>query len=248
MEKKQHKEPFWRSVRESFSCRPLWILIAVSFLLSLGTSAVATLGQYVNYYYVNNGDLTMGTIIGGWKTTATVVVGLLSLPLLVKLAERFDKRRVTLAVLFLTVFGHALNYFCMTPQYPYLQIVSGVFEAYAMGAFWMFLPSMKADVADYDEYCTQRRREGSINAFYSWFLKVAGTLALGAGGVVLQMTGFNSALAAQPPEVLERMFHIYLILPLPLWIVAIFIFWRYPLGRARAAQIREALEARRGVM
>lgn len=246
--KKQPREPFWRSIKESFSCGPLWILIGTSFLLSLGTSSVLTLGQYVNYYYVNHGDLTMGTVIGGWKTTTTVVVGLASLPLLVKLGERLDKRRITLIVLGLTIFGHALNYFCMTPRYPYLQIVSGVFEAYAMGAFWMFLPSMKADVADYDEFHTQRRREGSINAFYSWFLKVAGTLALGAGGLVLQFTGFDAKAASQPPEVLDRMFHLYLLLPIPLWILAIIIFWRYPLGRARAEQIREALEARRGTM
>lgn len=46
--KYQPKESLLKSIRETFSCRPLWILISVSFFLSLGTSSVANLGQYVN--------------------------------------------------------------------------------------------------------------------------------------------------------------------------------------------------------
>lgn len=112
----------------------------------------------------------------------------------------------------------------------------------------MFLPSMKADVVDYDELRTARRREGAINAFYSWFVKVASTLALGVGGVVLQWTGFDAALPAQSSEVLHRMFLFYLVLPLFIWAVAVALLWRYPIDRAEAAQIRATLENRRGAI
>ena len=242
----ESKEPFWNSIKDSLSCKPLWLLIGASFFLSMGNQSIYSLGQYVNFYYVNHGDLTKGAIITGWKSTVAVVVGLSLLPFFVKLGERFDKRRVVIAVLTVATVGHALNYICMTPQYPYLQIVSGVFESCSLGAFWMFLPSMKADVADYDEYNSMRRREGSINAFYSWFTKVSGTLALGLGGIVLQATGFDVKLEHQTPEVLDRMFWTYLSIPLVFWLVSIAFLYAYPLGRTRSLEIRDRLEERRG--
>ncbi len=244
---KQPKERFWKSIGESLRCKPLWVLIGVSFFLSLGTHAVKSLGLYVNIYYVNYGDLTKATVINGWRETVSIFVGLATLPILIKTAEIFDKRLLTITVLGIATAGHALNYVCMTPDHPYLVILPGVFESCALSAFWMFLPSMKADVADYDELYTERRREGSINAFYSWFVKVAGTLALGLGGLVLQFSGFDVEVGPHQPDVVQnRMFFIYLLIPLFTWGVAIALLWHYPLGRARAEEIRATLEARRG--
>ncbi|MDR1281937.1 MAG: MFS transporter [Opitutaceae bacterium] len=244
--RKQPRDPFWQSLRESFRNVPLWLLIGTSFFLTLGTASVTSLGQYMNFYYVNHGDLDKAAVIGGVKMTTTVIVGIACLPLLTKLGERFDKRSVVTGMLACSMFGHLLNYVCLTPDYPYLQIVPAVFESCGLGAIWMFLPSMKGDVADYDEMSSLRRREGSINAFYSWFVKVAATISLGIGGLVLQVSGFDAKLAGQPPEVLGRMFAMYLVLPVVIWCLALALVRFYPLTRARAEQIRDELEARRG--
>ncbi len=242
----QKKEPFWQSIRESATCRPLWILIGISFFLVIGSTSVSSLGQYANFYYVNHGDLAKAAIIGGWKSTVLVIFGIASIPVLTWLSERFDKRSMIIAMILCSMGGHLLNYFLMTPKYPYLQIIPGIFEALAIAAIWMFLPSMKGDVADYDELHTTRRREGSINAFYSWFIKAALTFSFGLGGLALQLSGFDSKLPEQPPEVLSRIFHLYLILPIGIWSLALVAIWRYPITRAAAARTREELEARRG--
>ena len=246
MTKTQAREPFWQSIRESLSCKPLWVLIAASFFLILGSTLVASLGGYVNIYYVNGGDLTQSSVINGWKGTISVGLGILMLPLLVKLAEYFDKNRVAVSVLTFGVVAHASGYFFITPDNPYLQIISSVAEGLMLSSFYMFLPSMKADVADYDEHVTKRRREGSINSFYSWFTKVAGTLAVGGGGVVLSLTGFDVSASGQPHGVLMKMFHWYLIIPICFWSISIVCLLFYPLNRQRSAKIREDLEARRG--
>ncbi len=52
---KQKKNPFWKSVGESFRCKPLWGLIAIDFFLLLGNNSVIALAQYVNFYYVFGG-------------------------------------------------------------------------------------------------------------------------------------------------------------------------------------------------
>jgi glycoside/pentoside/hexuronide:cation symporter, GPH family len=242
----QPRDPFWQSVRESLRCKPLWVLIGISFFLVIGSSSVSSLGQYANFYYVNHGDLAKAAIIGGWKSTAMVICGLASIPVLTWLSERFDKRSMVISMILLSMGGHLLNYVLMTPLHPYWQIIPGVFESSAIAAIWMFLPSMKADVADYDELHTSRRREGSINAFYSWFIKAALTFSFGLGGVMLQLSGFDAKLPAQPPEVLTRIFHLYLIIPIIIWSLALAVIWFYPLTRTRSVSIRTELEERRG--
>ena len=245
---KQERDPFWRSIRESATCRPLWSLILISFFLVLGSSAVGGLGQYLNFYYVFDGDLGKAAVVGGLKGTVIVVAGIASIPLFTWLGEKFDKRSMVMTMLGCSMFGHVLNYFLMTPEHPYWQLIPGVFESSAIAAVWLFIPSMKADVADWDERRTTRRREGSINSFFSWFIKASLTASVGIGGYVLETSGFKASLDHQPHDVLMRMFHLYLGLPLLIWSVAMIAAWFYPLNRKRSAEIRTELEARRGAL
>lgn len=243
---RQTRDPFWASLKESFRNKPLWLLIGSSFFILLGTISVSSLGQYLNIYLVNEGDIAMASIVTGWKSTVLVATGIACIPLWTWLAEKFDKRSIVIAMVALSLFGHFSYLLCLRPDMPYLQLIPAVFEVGAVSAIWIFLPSMKADVADYDEARTNRRREGALNAFFSWFIKVASTLALGLGGGVLQITGFDARIQAQQPEVLQRMLLIFVILPLLLWPITLMFLWWYPLTRTRMAEIRRQLEVRRG--
>lgn len=240
------KESFWQSLRESIRCRPLWALIGVSFFLVLGSTSVSALGQYLNIYYVFHGDLAAASIVSGWKISVLVVSGISLIPVWVWLGERYDKRNVVVGMLVFSMGGHLLNILCIRPELPYLQIIPAVFESAAISAIWLFLPSMKADIADHDELTTRRRREGSINSFYSWFVKAALTCATGLGGVLLELSGFTAKAPQQPQEVLGRMFAIFLILPVCIWTAAAVIGWLYPLTRTRMMEVRGELEKRRG--
>ena len=245
--KHQARDPFWQSIRESLRCRPLWMLIGVSFFLVVGSFSVNSLGQYVNIYYVCHGDIAVASIITGWKGTALVVTGILCIPLYTWLGERYDKKNVVGFMVLGSMLGHALNYFLMTPAMPYLQIIPGIFESSAISAIWLFLPSMKADIADYDEVQTRSRREGALNAFYSWFIKAALACSMGLGGLVLFISGFDVKLAhEQPAAVLHTMLLLYVILPLLIWFCGLIFVWLYPLDRLQMCKIRVDLEARRG--
>ncbi len=136
----------------------------------------------------------------------------------------------------------------MRPDMPYLQLIPGVFESSAISAVWLFIPSMKADTADVDELRTGRRREGSINSFFSWFVKASMTCSAGVSGFVLDLSGFTSKTTHQLPGVLHQMLWMYLLLPIGIWAIAIVIAGYYPLSRSRMAEIRGELEARRGLI
>lgn len=243
---RQPREPLWQSLKESARCKPLWCLIGLSFFMVLGSASVGTLTQYVNIYYVFDGDLAAASIVGGWKGTVLVITGILLIPAWTWMSEQFDKKTVLIAMILFTMVGHLSNYFCMRPDLPYLQIIPGVFESATISAVWLFIPSMKADTADYDELHTGRRREGSINSFFSWFIKASMTCAVGVGGLVLEACGFTAKIAHQPHDVLQRMFWTYLLLPVGISLIAVAIACTYPLGRRRMGEIRAELEARRG--
>lgn len=245
---RQTSDPFFQSLKETLRCGPLWALIFVSFFLVMGSTSVSGLGQYVNIYYVCGGDMLKAGIIGGIKGNILAISGICVLPLYTWLGARYDKSTVVIAMLATSIFGHLLNYWLMSPEYPYLQVVSAFFESSAITAIWMFVPSMKADVADHDELHTHRRREGAINAFYSWFIKASLTASLGLSGFVLNSTGFTPNLGHQPDHVTRQMLHAYLVIPVVLWGVAIAAIWFYPLSRRRCAEIRATLEARRGAI
>jgi glycoside/pentoside/hexuronide:cation symporter, GPH family len=242
----QPRDPFWQSVRESFKNGPLWQLIGVSAFLVLGSSSVGSLGQYVNIYYVSGGDIAAASIITGWKSTIIVTVGVLCIPFWTWLGEKFDKKTVVATMLLGTMFGHLLNLICLRPDMPYLQLIPAIFESSAISAVWLFIPSMKGDIADYDELGTKRRREGALNAFFSWFFKVSMTCAMGLSGVLLQFSGFNIKVGAQPPLVLHSMVVSYIFVPLLIWSLALIFIWLYPLSRQKMAEIRSELETRRG--
>lgn len=242
------REPLFKSIRESAGCKPRWNLIAISFFSVVGSSVGGGLGQYLNIYLVFDGDIAAASVVAGRKGTVIVVLGIASIPPWTRLGERFDKKSVVFAMLTCTMLGHVLNYFFMRPDMPYLQIVSGAFESAAIAAVWLFLPSMKGDVADYDELETLRRREGSLNAFYSWFIKAAFSTVLGLSGVMLQISGFTAKVSHQPPEVLHRMMLLYILVPLVLWGTALYFVARYPLSRDRMREIRDQLEARRSTI
>jgi len=243
---RQPREPLWQSLKESAGCKPLWQLIGISFLLVLGSGIGGVLAQYLNIYYVNGGNLSGASIIGGWISSATFITGILMLPFWTWMAEKFDKKIVLGMLLAGNLVGQAISFACLQPGRPYLQMIPAMFNSMSISAVWLLLPSMKGDVADYDELHNARRREGSLNAFYSWFLKVGGTLAAGVGGLALQLSGFSAALPTQAPEVLLRMKWLYVSLPILVWSFTLIFIWCYPLNRSAMAEIRSELERRRG--
>lgn len=245
----QKRVPFFRGVRETISIKPFWLLCSFIFLFMFGNGVVSKLGIYLNIYLVNDGELQKSFLIEGWKGTVGAVVGIATIPLWTWICERFDKKWAMFIILISGFIGAGLNYVCFRPGMPYLQLIPVAFNAGVIGAMWLIVPSMQADIVDYDEKKTHRRREGSINSIFSWFLKMAFTLSAGISGFIIDFTGFDVDLGSDQPEnVLTRMLLFFVLIPLSFWGVAAYLIWRYPLNRATMHTIREELEARRGKM
>lgn len=241
---RQAKDPFWASIKTTLQTKPLWTLAGVVFFNLLGLGAISSLGQYINIYFVNKGAIGDASVIEGWKITAMTLASLASIPFWTWFCERTDKKFALWLVLLGTFVGHGLNYFCLRPDMPYLQIVPAVFYSAISSSIWLITPSMRMDVADYDELRTGRRREGSLTSVFSWAIKMAGTLSVGLGGLVLDLTGFVASNGEQSPETLQRMFWTYLLLPAVFWSISLWCLSRFRLDRSAMEAIRRRLDRR----
>jgi glycoside/pentoside/hexuronide:cation symporter, GPH family len=111
------------------------------------------------------------------------------------------------------------------------------------------VPSMQADVADYDELTTGKRREGSFSAVFSWTFKASMALAGGLGGIVLALTGFEIGKGAQQAShVLSNLKLFSIWIPITFLCFCFVAVSRYTLNKERMHEIRNALELRRGVI
>ncbi len=245
--KKQEKITLFKGLKETAAIRPFWFLIGIVVCQVVGMGIAGKLGQYINFYYVSGGDLSMGTMFEGWKATSGFLAGTFAVFFWSWVCERLDKKWALMIILASGFIGSLLNIVCLNPDYPWLQLIPGMFFSGVIGALWMIVPSMQADVVDYDEIRTHKRREGSINSVFSWFMKIGMTAAAGFSGFVLEWTGFDvHAGKIQPPEVIRNMLFWYIALPIIFWGIGIFLLWRWPLTRQSMADIRKQLEDRRG--
>ncbi len=246
---KQGKQDLWEGLKQTLSTRPFLWVIAIVFTKTFGFGLVSSLGFYLNAYYVCKGNIGLATTITGLNATMLFAPNLLAIPLCTWIANRWDKKILLYVTVVTGIVGSLSVYFFVTPANPWLQLIPPLMLGPIGVGLWLVVPSMQADVADYDELLTGKRREGSFSAVFSWTFKASSALTGGLSGVILVLTGFEIVRGAdQAPYVLENLKLFYIWFPVGFLIFCLFAISRYSLTRERMAEIRSQLEQRRGVV
>ena len=147
----------------------------------------------------------------------------------------------------LAIISYATTWWTFTPSNPWLMLLNTVFIGAGYAGLWLMLPSMQADVVDYDELKTGERREGGFSSIYSWILKLSFMVGFLISGPLLEITGFDAELgSAQPDGVYTNMRIGFLIIPVLALGTALFLLKAFPITAKKAKEIRTELEARRG--
>jgi GPH family glycoside/pentoside/hexuronide:cation symporter len=116
-----------------------------------------------------------------------------------------------------------------------------VFSGAANVGFWMLLSALSADVTDLDQLESGERREG-LFAGLSTLLKKGAFAAAAAGvGVGLTIVGYEEN-AAPSPETVFGLRLLFAVPPTILLFAALFVFRRFPLTRAKHAEVVAQLE------
>ncbi len=237
------RETLWQTLR----CRPFRLQLLIKLPYAIGTSMVAALGFYDTVYYVCHGDLAAGAAWNFRMGLAAMVFGLLGIPTFAFLARRLGKRRALTCVFATAIVVFAATWWLYDPNRRLLQILASGLIAFTSSGFFILDGSMRADVLDYDELATGKRREGAFTACDSWISKVAMALGAGASGILLSFTGFDAGLGgAQSGSSLFMIRFLLAAIPILGTLIAIIVVQSFPLTPARMSEIRAALEQRRG--
>ncbi len=243
----QNTTPLWESFKVTVKNRLFVILVSMMLLMTLGMQTVGTLGYYVSKYYVFHGDDKETALVAGYGGTLFIGLGTLSIPLFIWLSKKYGK----ITALHINAFGFLAatlsQWFLITPEHPYWQIISAAAVGPVVTGIWIILPSMQTDVIDADELATGRRREGSFSAIMGWVQKLGFALSVLLAGVILDVSGFDVALGAEQTEgTLTLMRGLFVFFPLVMAGAMIVLIRFYPLNEERCHEIRVELEQRRG--
>ena len=239
---------FFKGIGITFRCSPFAKICAATFLVFNGYQLGISFSLYVMIYYLFGGDNSQAGALLGWFGTVTAAATLVVIPITSWLATRMGKRRTFVLTISISLIGYALKWVGYNPDHPYWLIYAAPFVAFGVGSLFTLMGSMISDVCDYDELETGKRREGVFGAIYWWMVKIGMALAGLLTGIMLNASGFDVALQAQPEKTLFLLRVFDVAVPLVTSVLAIVIMISYQISERRAYEIREELERRRGKM
>ncbi len=236
----------WHNLATSFKCLPFVKLIAVTFLIFNGFMLASAFTLYVIVYYVYGGDWARGGTLLGWFGMLSSICTLGAISLTTWISTKIGKRKTFLITMSLAIIGYALKWVGYNPNQPYLLLIAAPFLAFHLGSLFTIVPSMVADVCDYDELLTSTRREGMFSGIYWWIQKLGQAGASILSGVLLVWTGFNVELGAlQTPHALLYMRLFDIGIPIVTSLIALYIIMTFDISEAKAHEIRLQIERRR---
>ena len=118
--------------------------------------------------------------------------------------------------------------------------------AAGIGIASVVVPSIKADIIDYDELQTGERKEGIYTAAWNFIRKAGAGLAIGASGLLLQWAGYDGEAEVQSQTVRTTILVIAGGLPATGYAIGMILFSRFSLNQAEHAEVLAQLHERRG--
>ena len=234
--KTRESNPLVPGVRRAFRNRPFRIIFFSGMAINIAAGIPSMLMPYFVYYVIQPEHPAI------WLTItlfAYLCSGLLSIPLWVRAAHRFGKLRTYIITGFVYVSG-SLLWILLGVGDTVLMTVLMVYTGASSGGYGFLLSAMSADVIDYDELRTGKRREAQFVAFWSFIRKFA---AIPGGSIpiaILSAIGYIPN-QVQTPEVIFTLRFLFCIFPAAFWVAALIIIYRYPITEAKHLEIRERI-------
>jgi GPH family glycoside/pentoside/hexuronide:cation symporter len=242
------------ATRESFFSAIKCMLTNIHFLRVTSIYAILLLifglfGAFQSYlviYYVCGGNLKEGAMLQGYGGTLGAVIGIACIPVMGWLSRRIQKHHALNVAVAIMLCGTFSAYWLYTPAHPWLSIVDMAIYQFGVASIFTIIPSLHADVVDFDEYKTGRRREGMLGAAASYLMKSAMALGAGVSGFLINWTGFEVAKGGDQGDGTFLALRLTYIIgaSAPLLLVML-ILWRYPLTEEKVNEVQRALLERK---
>jgi len=218
--------------------RAFRLLLAVYLTGSITAAIPGLMMPYYTKYVLqpDNPDLWLALLLLTYFGS-----GFLFLPLWIKAAQRFEKRSVWLFS-FVPGLTASLSLFMLGPGDMVPALIILIFGGSSFGAGLFIAPSMQADVIDYDELYSGRRREAQYGALWSILAKFTVIPSMSVPLAILASVGYIPNVA-QTENVQFAIKAIFGLGPASTSIIAFCIACFYPISRSVHRKIWQGIDA-----
>jgi len=235
--------PLVPGVRRSLRNRPFLVLFVCYAVANIPGAIPGLLMPYFNRYVLNPPPID-GPTADNWLwifLSAYFLSGLLCLPLWLALAKRFGKLNAWLTSFVMGVTGGLMLFFLGEGQnLACLAVIIWAGSSFGAGLF--LPPAIQADVIDYDELHTGKRREAQYLALWGLVPKFIVIPGASLPLALLAWLGYQPNLP-QSPEVTFAIRAVFALTPAGFSIAAFFIAWRFPIDERVHRKILEGIAA-----
>ena len=224
--------PLVPGVRRAWRNKPFRIMFISHTITAIPIVIPATLLPFYTQYVLQASDEWVGYFL-----LAYLFSGLLALPMWLALAAAKGKLTVWLTASFIAVTGGAMLFFMGPGDTRDVLFIN--FYVGLQSSVWLFVGgAMHADVIDYDELLTGKRREGQFSALWNIIPKFALIPGAAIPIAILGAVGYIPNAEVQSADVTFTISFLYALVPAMLNAVGLSIMWWYPLSEKRHAEIR----------
>lgn len=237
VEEPKEKESIFKTYFEIFKLKPVKSL-AISVLLWSLVSSMQSGGAV----YLMTNNLKYSAEKQSIFFVCLSIFAMLWLPVINKLADKFDKKKVysysmAFSGIALIIFG-----FIGFPVFALLLIEVALY-CFGNSTYWTIYYSMMYDISELDEFINDKRREGAITAIMAFCQKLGAAFAMWFTGQLLAMGGYGI------PEFTEKaekvVLHMNTTIPGVIGILAAVCVIAYPLTKDKFEAISNALSAKK---
>jgi len=237
--------PLVPGVRRSLRNRPFAVLFLCYVVASIPGAIPGLLMPYFSRYVLNPPPVDV-QVAHDWLRNflgAYFLSGLLCLPLWLALAKRIGKLNAWLTSFVMGITG-GLALFLLGPGDNLACLFVIIWAGSSFGAGLFLPPAIQADVIDYDELHTGKRREAQYLALWGLVPKFIVIPSASLPLALLAWLGYQPN-EAQSPEVLLAIRAVFALTPAAFSIAAFFIAWRFPIDEKVHRAILAGIEAHR---
>ncbi len=223
---------------------PFRIITGVVVLILLAVMVAGPMNLYINIYYICDGDKEAGAFWGGWVGMVQAIACIFSAPLVALASRVIGKKMTIICGLLIAIVGYLATWWLFTPQYPWLQIIFMILLQPGLMTVWVLNGSILADICDEDELRNGMRREGMFGAAYTFITKASSACITILAGYMLVWAGYKDG-EAVTAQTLVNLRLLFILIPVIMLLVAMYLAWRFPITEATARRIRAELDARK---
>jgi GPH family glycoside/pentoside/hexuronide:cation symporter len=226
---------FFRGLSTVVRNRPFLILLAAYTISAFGSNLPATLILYYVEYVLKADGAELFLMV-------YFLTGILFLPIWIRISRKIGKKHAWLLSMVINT-GAFFGVFFLgagdVRAYGLLVFLSGI----GFGAGLAIPSSIQADVIDFDEMQSGKRREGRYIGLWSISKKLAAAFGVGVGLYLLGSYGYEPNVT-QSEDVVFMLRVLYALVPCICNVIAFGIAFFYPITEERHMEIRKTIDSR----